>query len=217
MAGAAPDLTGYARVRNAALELFAAKGVAATSIREVARGAEVSPGLVQHHFPSKEALRDAVNDHVLSLAADAFADLPTDSADLLDELSRRVVAFLAEQPSAFSYMARSLSDHDPAALRLFDALVEISHAQWSRMAAEGRLHADADLKWAALQIVVLDLGTVLFQEAINRHLPQPFATPEGLERWRVATLGLLRRGLEHPDSHAEHTRPNLERKEKSTR
>jgi AcrR family transcriptional regulator len=42
------DLSTYARIRNAALEGFATRGVAATSIRDVATAAGVSPGLVQH-------------------------------------------------------------------------------------------------------------------------------------------------------------------------
>src|SRR5437867_3678661 len=47
------DLTGAARIRDAALRQFAARGVAAASIRHVAKAAGVSPGLVQHHFRSR--------------------------------------------------------------------------------------------------------------------------------------------------------------------
>src|SRR5947209_13632787 len=42
------DLTGKARIRDAAMALFAKQGVAATSLRAVARAAGVSPGLVVH-------------------------------------------------------------------------------------------------------------------------------------------------------------------------
>ncbi|UUZ44910.1 TetR family transcriptional regulator [Janibacter limosus] len=38
------------RIRTAALALFAEHGVAATSLREVARSAGVAPGLVGHYF-----------------------------------------------------------------------------------------------------------------------------------------------------------------------
>ena len=60
------DLTAYARIRNAALELYADKGPARTSIREVARAAGVSPGLVQHHFGTKQNLLRAVNEFVIA-------------------------------------------------------------------------------------------------------------------------------------------------------
>ena len=68
MEGVVSDLTGLARIRNAALEGFARDGVAATSIRDVAKRAGVSPGLVQHYFQSKAALVEAVNAHVLAIA-----------------------------------------------------------------------------------------------------------------------------------------------------
>src|SRR2546428_5669021 len=66
------DLTAAARIRNAALRHFAARGVAATSIRDVARAARVSPGLVQHHFRAKARLRRAVDEFVIRRALEAF-------------------------------------------------------------------------------------------------------------------------------------------------
>uniref|UniRef100_UPI0013D78043 TetR/AcrR family transcriptional regulator n=1 Tax=Fodinicola feengrottensis TaxID=435914 RepID=UPI0013D78043 len=54
------DLTARARIRNAALRQFADKGVKGTTIRGVAEAAGVSPALVQHHFGSKEQLREYV-------------------------------------------------------------------------------------------------------------------------------------------------------------
>jgi TetR/AcrR family transcriptional regulator, regulator of cefoperazone and chloramphenicol sensitivity len=73
MADAISDLTGLARIRNATLDRFAQDGVAATSIRDVAKHAGVSAGLVQHYFPNKTALVDAVNRHVVALATSAFS------------------------------------------------------------------------------------------------------------------------------------------------
>ena len=56
------DLTARARIRNAALRLFAQCGVERTSIRAIAREAGVSSGLVQHHFGTKGALRAACDE-----------------------------------------------------------------------------------------------------------------------------------------------------------
>src|SRR5437870_1488254 len=74
MASAPSDLTSAARIRNAALQAFAAQGVAGTSIRDVAKAAAVSPGLVQHHFRSKAGLRRAVDDFVVGRAIAVFGD-----------------------------------------------------------------------------------------------------------------------------------------------
>jgi TetR/AcrR family transcriptional regulator, regulator of cefoperazone and chloramphenicol sensitivity len=53
------DLTTKARLRETALALFADHGITATSLRSIAAVAGVSPGLVIHHFGSKDGLRRA--------------------------------------------------------------------------------------------------------------------------------------------------------------
>ena len=53
------DVTTRTRIRDAALRLFAERGIGAATIRDIATEAGVSSGLVRHHFGSKEALRDA--------------------------------------------------------------------------------------------------------------------------------------------------------------
>ena len=191
------DLTAFARIRNAALELYAVQPSQATSVRDVARAAGVSPGLVQHYFPTKAALRDCVNEHVVAVATAAFTDLdasksPPESAE---ELGQRITAFIRDHPTALAYVARAVIEQDDAAVGLFDAFVALAHAQWSRLADEGFLHDDADLEWASLHIVVLNMATLLMHAAIDRHLPSPILSDEGLERWRVANTSLFRRGM----------------------
>ena len=66
------DLTAKARIRNAAFELYAAKGEANTSVREVAQAAGVTHGLVVHHFVNKEGLHRAVQQHVVDLLRHAL-------------------------------------------------------------------------------------------------------------------------------------------------
>ncbi len=193
---ATSDLTGLARIRNAALDGFAGDGVAATSIRDVARRAGVSPGLVQHHFSTKAELVEAVNEHVVAIARDAFGD-PSESDSPIDaqqELGDRVTAFVREHPTAVRYVARSAADGDQAALEIFDAFVAIAREQWRRLADHDLLRPGADLEWTALHAVVLVLGTVLLEDAVGRHLPQPFFAPEQLERWNAASNALFREG-----------------------
>jgi len=192
----ASDLTALARIRDAALEGFATDGVAATSIRDVAKRAGVSPGLVQHYFPNKTALVEAVGEHVLTLATDAFSDLPehTSPIQAQQELGDRVTAFVSEHPTAVLYVARSTADGDPAALQIFDAFIAIARQQWQRLADHDLLRPDADLAWIALHSVTIILGTVMLQGAIDHHLPQPFFTPEQLDRWNTAGNTLFREG-----------------------
>ena len=57
---AGQDLTAKARIRNAALDLYAANGEDGTSLRTVATAAGVTVGLVVHHYGTKDGLREAV-------------------------------------------------------------------------------------------------------------------------------------------------------------
>ncbi|OOK64317.1 bacterial regulatory s, tetR family protein [Mycobacterium kansasii] len=62
------DLTAKARIRNAALDLYAQYGEDRVSLRAIAAEAGVTLGLVQHHFKTKAGLRRAVDE----LVADYF-------------------------------------------------------------------------------------------------------------------------------------------------
>lgn len=193
----ASDLATRARIRNAALEGFARRGVAATSTREVARAAGVSPGLVQHYFPTKDALRSAVDDSVVEVAERAFRDLPVAStlSEGLEALGERVSRFVLEHPDALLHVGRAALQGDEAGLRGFDTFVSIADAQFRRLAGDGLLDARVDLPWAALHVTVINLASVLFADAVSRHLPEDFRAPAQLDRWRMATTALFDRGL----------------------
>lgn len=194
------DLATRARIRDAALDGFAHAGFDGSSIRTVARAAGVSAGSVQHFFPTKRALREAVNEHVAGLAADAFSTVTTgvSATDVSDELGARIAAFVRDHPIAVRYVARSLIENDEAAVGLFDALVAFATAQWARADQDDLLRPDVDQLWAALNVVVLNFGTVLLADVLDNHLPERFTSPQGLDRWRRAQTdlfrGLYRRG-----------------------
>ena len=61
----AEDLTARARIRDAALRLFAERGLDGTTIRDIAKEAGVSGGLIRHHFGSKDDLRAACDRYAL--------------------------------------------------------------------------------------------------------------------------------------------------------
>jgi len=191
------DLTAAARIRNAALERFAEAGVADTSIRDVARAAGTSAGLVQHHFKTKARLRRAVDEYVTSIVVGALGDASEleGFADPIQAAGDRITAFVAANPTALRYVGRALVDGDRAGRRVFDALVEVILANLRRLADEGSLHDDLDLEWAAMHLVIFNLATVLFESAIDDKLPSPLFGSEQLRRWNIATTELYRRGM----------------------
>jgi AcrR family transcriptional regulator len=197
------DLTAVARIRNAALEGFARDGVAATSIRDVARAAGVSPGLVQHHFKTKADLERAVNEHVVQIATEAYEGFEESTAtattdELLRAMGDRITVFVREQRAALLYVIRSAAQGEEAGLHIFDAFLALIDTQVQRLAEEGTLRADIDRLWLGLHVVLFNLGTVLLEPAIDRHLPGPFRDPAQLERWNRASTQLFTGGAVKP-------------------
>ncbi|MFE2489316.1 TetR/AcrR family transcriptional regulator [Streptomyces mirabilis] len=66
---------GRARLREAASELFAEHGFAATSTRSTAAAAGLSPALVTRHFGSTQGQRAAVDEYVLDRIGEQLRDL----------------------------------------------------------------------------------------------------------------------------------------------
>ncbi|UZG52810.1 TetR/AcrR family transcriptional regulator [Rhodococcus opacus] len=71
-----------ARIRAAAIEVFAVKGYGATTTREIAASLDMSPGAVYPHYKTKESLLFAISleGHRAALEVVRQADADTDSA-----------------------------------------------------------------------------------------------------------------------------------------
>lgn len=63
-----------ARILKAALELFARKGYAATSVREIVQEADVTNPMLYYYFDSKEGIFQHLIDFLLSSMRDAIAE-----------------------------------------------------------------------------------------------------------------------------------------------
>lgn len=191
----ADDLTSYARIRNAALELFATRGTSATTIRDVAKAAGVSPGLVQHHFGTKDELRKAVDEYVLADALATITDLPSDIEDRTAEFASRMGAVVRDRPYAVLYMARSASEGGDFGLAGFKAIVDFGVPQMQQMDEAGQLVPALDYEWTVLQFLIFNLATVMFEPAISHALGEPLFTEEGRRRWNAAAESLFTRGF----------------------
>jgi AcrR family transcriptional regulator len=180
----------YDRIRAAALERFARDGVSATSIRGVAAAAGVSPGLVQHYFPSKAKLRAAVDAHVIDVARATLAVRAVDG-DPVADIAERLTALVSEHFVALRYVARGVAEGDEAALAMFDAITQLCRDQLTAFAEQGLLREGLDHEWAALHTVLINLGTVILEPGVSRQLGRPFLDDSQVQRWKEATTALF--------------------------
>jgi AcrR family transcriptional regulator len=191
----AGEQPGVARIRDAALKIFARHGTEAASLRMVAVEAGVGIGLVQRHFGSRPGLIKAVDDHVLAVIAAAIAEpRPGPPGDPVAEVGQRVTSLIGQHPHVVDYLGRALIDGAAIGSTIFDALVATGKARWDQSRARQLVRIDLDDTWAALNPLILVLGTVILRGHVDRHLPKPFNTPAQLRRWENAVNALIRDG-----------------------
>lgn len=107
------------RIEQVAVGLFASKGVAETTVKDIARGAGLSEGALYRHFASKDDLVwRTFQHHYVALAArlGSAAGRETATRDKLAVMVREIC---------------QAHDDDPA---LFHFLVFVQHGQLSRLA-----------------------------------------------------------------------------------
>jgi AcrR family transcriptional regulator len=189
----------YDRIRVAATKAYAERGRFAT-LDEIAEAANVSRATLDHHYPSEAFLREAINEHVMTLAARYFGDAPLGDDEDYSHFGRRVTNLLKDNPDEIRYVARCAIDRDPDGLAMFDAFMAIALHNYRVLDDNGVLDDDVDVEWAALHQVVWNLAVMLFEHAIDNHLPEPLATDAGIERWHQADTELFRHGWLRPET-----------------
>jgi AcrR family transcriptional regulator len=143
---------------DAATQAFAAHGVAATTLKDVAAAVHATPALVHYYFGGKAALVDAVvSERLAPVLARATAPLASD-AFVLAELVATYTRTLAANPWVPKLMVREvLADNGAMRERVLrDFARKIGAAVPARIAAEqqrGTLRADLDPRLIALTVM----------------------------------------------------------------
>jgi AcrR family transcriptional regulator len=190
----AEDLTARARIRDAALRLFAERGIEAASIRDIAKAAGVSPGLVRHHFGSKEALRDACDSYAMDRMNRLREQLFLEGrlGDQTFMVSVHPTARLMQR-----YLVRSTMDGSDAAAAMFDDMVELGE-QWL---ARGKVET-TDLRAYSAVLCVMQMGVFLMGEQLSRALGVDVETAEGQVRMNRGLVDVFSHALLTPEQAA---------------
>jgi AcrR family transcriptional regulator len=167
----ADDLTARARIRDAALREFGERGFEGATIRGIAEAAGVSPGLVQHHFGSKDGLRQACDEAVLDLVRRKIEAIEA------GELANPSVlaALYASALPLVRYVGRAVADHTPASAALVDEIArwteEYLTTTWPERFPPGSRRA----RDAAAVLIAQSAGSIVLHEHVARLM--------GLEPW----------------------------------
>ncbi|MGK9461209.1 TetR/AcrR family transcriptional regulator [Streptomyces sp. G6] len=200
------DRTTRALIRDEALGLFAAHGPDSVTVRQIATAAGVSPGLVVHHFGSKDGLRQEVDQYVVAAFEAMLGELTGDGSDgqPLDAgagAASLSAAFTRHFPAGSplpGYLRRLLLADSEAGRQLFGRLYELSRAALDDLAATGLAVPGRDPAARAAVLLANDLAVFLLRDRIGEVLGTDPLSADGMARWAPEVLGIYTGGLNAP-------------------
>jgi AcrR family transcriptional regulator len=151
------DLTGRARIRDAAIRRFGADGFGA-SVRAIAADAGVSPGLVIHHFGSKENLRAACDEHVLRVIREAEGETWSQASPA--EWLAQLTGLDAYAPLV-GYVVQTMLAGGDLAATLLARMTADAEVYLAEAVAAGRVKPSRDPAARAAFLVDLGMGAIL--------------------------------------------------------
>ena len=185
------------------MRLFAERGVAATSIRDIAAEAGVSSSLVIHHFKTKAGLRAAADARAVVLLAEILSI--SASSTEVEPAARSLSEGLRTEPDLMAYLRRMLIDGGDAANDLFAGLVDATAAELSTQERAGVISASTDPRTRAAFLLVNDLGVIVLRDLVTHAIGLDPLSEKGLERWVGAAMEIYSQGfyLSEPDTQGE--------------
>ena len=190
------DLKAAAVIRNAAMRLFADRGAAAVTVREIAAAAGVSAGLVMHHYGSKDGLKDAVDRRAVAF----FEEMTGELARIGEQggsasLAELFADGLEREPAMAAYVRRLLADGGEAADGLFARLFEATEAGMRSLVAAGIARPAPDERIRTAFLLANDLSVVLLRRQIARAAGTDPLTRQGLAAWTAAVMDVYTGGV----------------------
>lgn len=198
------DRTTRAVIRDEALRLFAVRGPDAVSVRQIAAAAGVSPGLVVHHFGSKDGLRREVDQYVLAVFGAMLGELTGEGGQqLLDpaaaagpgSLSEAFARHLPDGSPLPGYLRLLLTTDAEAGRLLFRQLYELSRGALDGLAAVGYADRGRDPAVRAALLLANDLALFLLRDPLADVLGVDPLSAEGMARWAPELMAIYAGGL----------------------
>jgi AcrR family transcriptional regulator len=169
------DLTAKARIRNAALDLYAQHGEDRTSMRAIATAAGVTVGLVAHHFGNRDGVRDAVEQLVVDHFRVAIRQTPVMGTPEEISAGRNagVAEMLRRNPVIVDYLRRALLDPSGRS-QLLQRMTDLAQHEMAvpgvtDSGAEGGGGAEADRPDSRIvvKVMVRQLGRLFLQPMLD--------------------------------------------------
>jgi AcrR family transcriptional regulator len=197
--GGARTAKGRDRLLLMAMRLFAERGFDSVTVRDLATAANVSVGLLNHHFESKEGLRQAVDDYFIARTGAAI-ERAIDQTDILSptqvgEYQRDwLIRYAEEWPEFVSYLRRAIMDGNSWGEALFVRYNDSIRRMIDRFDARGSIAPEVDRLWLPLLYMFLLIGPLVLDPYIKNMLGKSTYEPDMWARFQKALHGLFWKG-----------------------
>lgn len=131
---------------NAAAELFSERGFHAVSIQDIAKKVGVRKSNIYNHYPSKEAILDALLDHYTNRMKDFFDETRTENLrsaaianqDLKTLLRQFLLVFYRPEEEQLMYHLTRIVHHEQfTSPKAADALIGSGYRRWANSHIQG--------------------------------------------------------------------------------
>ncbi|EBH9676860.1 TetR/AcrR family transcriptional regulator [Salmonella enterica] len=171
------------RILRAARQCFAENGFHSTSMKTICKASDMSPGTLYHHFPSKEALIEAITH---------FRE-PLEGVGLVDYLVESTIAVTredcAQRALVVEIMAEGMRNPQVAEMltNKYHTIIASLVARFNDAQAKGEIGADVDKEMAARLLLATTYGVLSDSSSAENARHVSFATT-----LRTMLTGLLK-------------------------
>jgi len=182
---------GRDRLLKTGLRMFAENGFDGTTVRDLAAAAGVSFGLIRKHFGSKDGLRDAVEEYVLTELQGFYArSLPADTGDFA-QAAQSAVEFFEHDRDILLYLRFALMHPQKGTQNLIQRYFDMYRNIVDELVKNGRVNPNADLRWGAFMLMFMQLGPLIMEPFAEQLLGQSMYDGKLLDERQRAYINML--------------------------
>jgi AcrR family transcriptional regulator len=191
---------GRERLLLVAMRLFAERGFDSVTVRDISAEAGVSVGLINHHFDSKEGLRQAVDDYFIRSTGVAIERAIRSTGDLdpekVAEYQRRwIISTESQWPQFLAYLRRAVMEASPWGQELFKRYYDSIRLMMDRFDAQGLVRPDVDRLWLPFLYMFVLLGPLVMDPFIRTTFGKSTYEPDMWGRFQKAANTLFWHGV----------------------
>ena len=181
-------------ILKAAMHLFAEHGFEGTSLRDIAKAARISLGLVTQFYGTKAALHEAVDDYVLTEFSEFVASF-SDEQNFFEKSYKASVEFISQHRNQYCYIRRALVEESPGSTEFFKRYHAMQVNVVRRAKRSGAVAEDVDETLAALILIFLVLGPFFCMHQVEAILGTSVFDSKAVMRRNTVYARLLQRGF----------------------